>query len=255
MAKFEKVVQAYVIARAGNWSNVTVKNARSVLLSTGKQLALSNDGQRLYDYFKNERELAPYTIKTNMIRVGDFTDWAMESGHIDKDFNRVKLFMNHHGRLFKRVYEQAPVKFTLEEVLSKIGRMRDPEAQAKAAQLVRTGMRYTESFTLKDGYVIGKGNAKRFIHTATPEDELVTYTKSSVTFWSELKKVGLKPHDLRKAHALFLASNGAHIGELMTFMGWRSTQSAASYTQHARTQELTGKLNAAVKKAGNKVGK
>jgi hypothetical protein len=241
--EYRAMIEEYVQSKANSWSEKMKLNTRNQLAGFDGDTVLANDGARLYKFFTEERKLKPYSIKTYFVIVGEFVDWAMEQGHISRSFNNVKLYMKHNARLFKRVYAPQPVKHTLDEVLAKLKLIKSDETREKAGQLIRTGMRWEESFTLTpEGEVTGKGNAKRFVRTATPEDAAIRFTKTYQTFKVHLAEVGLKPHDLRKAHALWLAESGAHIGELMAFMGWRSMQSAASYLQTAKERELTAKL-------------
>lgn len=59
--------------------------------------------------------------------------------------------------------------------------------------------------------------------------ESCTFTHSYSTFLRELKKVGLKPHDLRKLCATELKRQGMSDIDLMKAMGWESITTAKAY--------------------------
>lgn len=244
---YMELVEGYLKSKGNSWSSKTAAGALGHLRGLPADVVLSNNGKLIYEHLTTERKLKPYSTKTYMIRVADFLDWAMEEGHVPRAFNNVKLYMRKNARLFKSVYQQNHTGFSFQEVLKRIAQIEDEESREFAAKLLATGLRIDESASLKDGMVVGKGNATRYVPAATKEHEAVRLKKHENTFRYHLKKVGLKPHDLRKAHANFLVENGATLPQLMAMMGWRTVQSAASYLASKGEQEFAEMVKKAMK--------
>jgi len=252
-----ELVDMYIETKKGSWADNTLYAVSVQLKSIPSEILLGNDGNALFQYLTKERKLKPYSTKINFTRAAGFIKWAVEEGRpeVNGFFNNFQTFIKHNRKLFSRVYVPKRVGHSVAECMKRIARMTDEEARKKAMQLLTTGMRWEESFTLKDGIVVGKGGARRQVHTATPEDENVRYSKTYHTFRKELLKVGLKPHDLRKAFATYIVSSqNMNLGELMAYMGWQSTQAAGSYIQSVREEQVTKSIREGMQDLFKKVG-
>jgi integrase len=88
--------------------------------------------------------------------------------------------------------------------------------------------------------VIGKGNKERFTTFAFPEHlEL----PSEWQVRTALKKIGLKPHSLRKLLATKLSRNSdIKNQDILAIMGWSSLETANKYLQPLNEQQLKQKM-------------
>ena len=239
---YETLVWEYVTSKALSWSNSTSSSELSRLLQMDPDKVLGKPA-KFYEYLRNERGLKPYSIKTAFIRAGDFVEWLMDEGKIERAANAIALFMKSHANLFKNAYTRKPSSLSLKEIKQRISQIEDEASRAKAMQLLQSGMRWTESGTLdKQGMIVGKGGKARKAHveeSAKPVD----YKLHKVTFSRHLSKVGLTPHVLRKAFATALVEHGASEADLMTIMGWSSILTASSYVGAKRERDLVQALH------------
>ncbi len=186
----------------------------------------------------------PYSRLTLWTRIVNMLDWAIEEGLIDGP-NQFKLFRKKNRRLFNHVYIRKHVSITFEEAKRRVNRIEDNRCQSKAKQLLRSGMRFSESFTLQDGEIRGKGSKVRKVFgtdTCKHDQAGVTYSQ----FYRALKKVDLKPHDLRKVFLTEAVAQGATHFELCKLAGWASINTASSYigVKDKTLEELVDKINA-----------
>jgi len=145
--------------------------------------------------------------------------------------------MKLNANLFKHAYTKEQLNVTFQEAAVLIASIENTDVREKAKRLLTGGLRYTESFTEHEGQVIGKGSKPRKIFA--PEGVgSITFNQSYTTFRRELKKLGLKPHTLRKLFANMLVEQGAGEMDLLKAMGWESIQTAASYLQAKRDEQL-----------------
>lgn len=204
-------------------------------------------GPKTYFLQLRDSGIRPYTIKTIFTRLSDFRRWQIDSGTIKTRQNDYREFIVQNANLFKNAYEKEQLTITYSEALKKVRAIKDEAVREKAMQLLATGMRWTESFTLDSrGTVLGKGNKRRKIFNASME---INWKKSYTHFRETLKReTGLKPHSLRKLFATRLAQEGLREADLMSVMGWSNIQTAASYLQPIREKELQETISQIVNK-------
>jgi integrase len=237
---YENAVDKYIESKALSWSETTCKTERSRLLAVDPKWL--DDPKGYYEFLKAAGR-KPYTIKTVFIRVGELIQFLIDNNIGNQDLkNTYKRFIRTHSRLFKNAYQKKALDLTWSEALKRIRKIDDEESRMKALQLLGSGMRYTESNTIKNGQIVGKGGKPRAIHLAKGTDNR-KYEKHYTTFCYHLKKVGLTPHMLRKLFATKAAEKGAHISDLMSLMGWSSSHTASIYIQAQRDAELASQVH------------
>lgn len=234
--------QQYLNDCALKWTQATQASEAKRLQHIN--LELIDDPKSIY-LSLTRHGLKPYTIKTTFMRLCGFYEWLLNK-KLKLGVNVYKHFINTHSNLFKNVYVSKKLQLSPSEALEKIKSIRDEDIRCKALQLYVSGMRYSESFTLhKDGagwYVKGKRGLIRRVFL-TDNLASVTFTRDRVTFYRELKRVGLTAHMLRKYAATNAIRAGADIPELLTIFGWSSAQTAIRYLQ-SRKEESLDKLMA-----------
>ncbi len=221
------LVEAYIDDHKTAWAESTLKSELARL----RRLDLSLAPEALFKQLQGQGKKA-YTIKTTFIRVCALERWA-------KFEPRFAQFMEKHGRRFKFVYEKEQVQVTYEEAEKRIMGL-EGRSREHALGLLRSGVRLTESYNVRDGQVKGKGGKTRKVYGTIKETE----AKSS--FARKLKAVGLKPHTLRKLCATRLAEKGATPADLCKIFGWSSIETAYQYLQ-AQGDERLGQLMEACK--------
>lgn len=210
-------VESYLKEKELEWSPKTIRSTRFTL--TKLLPYLTGDPVILWDYLLANQE--PYSRVTSWGRVCGFWEWANPGKNPYREF-RVK-----NARLFRGKYVRKTTSETMKEARTKIESISDPAIKRKALELLLTGMRWSESFTLKNGIIEGKGGAQRAIDL--PKVDGPELTCHYFTFLRALRDVGLKPHSLRKIYLSECVASGANVYELKELAGWASLESSLSY--------------------------
>lgn len=234
----EKLVNAYIESKKNAWSETTLKKEayrlRGITLEHLDQPALLHQALK-------EKGLKPYSLRTSLVRAGDFAEWLLERGEL-KGNNKVKAYVREHANEFKHAYHKKPVGMTWEEAVERIKTIKDDGTKQKAMELLFTGMRYSESETVAtDGTVVGKGGWHREVPMAK-EMKAKDFDGSYYKAYRALKKIGLTPHQLRKLAATKAAELGADIPTLMSMFGWRTVAMPALYLQDVKKNEVNERL-------------
>lgn len=224
----EYKLDRYLEAKSLAWAPSTLRTETAVLWAllpniNGNALELWN--------ILTSRQKSNHTRTITWGRVIAFWDHAY--GSTD---NPYREFKDKNKRLFKNSYVRKEVTVTYEEAKKRIQEIKDEATRIKALNLLQNGMRYSESNTEANGTILGKGNKTRKL--LLPIIPGPKYTKTYHTFWSELRKVGLTPHMLRKLAATKLVDLGLKEADLLKIFGWNSVQTASLYVQPKRDNEL-----------------
>lgn len=148
----------------------------------------------------------------------------MATGAVATGVNVYDEWRKENARVFRNVYEKKKPTISYEEARAKCESLQEP-ARSKALQLLSGGLRYTESSTLRDGQVVGKGGKVRNVYCLPTGANRQNYQ----AFRRALGRVGLKPHDLRKIFLTRLVEKGVNQFELCEVAGWSSIATASSY--------------------------
>lgn len=223
----EQLITEYLNKHQLAWAPTTIKAAHDLLNKYGS--SLNGNPSVLW---KAMAHLKPYSKVTVWSRVTDFWQWLIDTGHVTGP-NPYKQFREENARQFKHTYQRKTPKTTFAEALARIESLK-PEHKTKALQLLQGGLRFSESFSIEDGIVTGKGGKKRecFASASHPGTDGLEYR----TFLRALKKVGLKPHDLRKIFLNECVNQGADPFQLMEIAGWSNLNTAQSYIEANRTK-------------------
>jgi hypothetical protein len=214
------------------WAPSTLKTERARL----NALRAFLDLEPKEAYLKLSAKLRPYTLKVTFGRLANFEGWAIEKGYLQGP-NKFRAFYKSHANLFKHAYRREVVGITFDEARELILKeLTDSQVRAKALDLLKTGMRFTESLTEdKNNEIVGKGAKVRKVYRDGPA---ASWEASYQTFRRKLAEIGLKPHTLRKLCASKLGAEGAKEMDLLEIMGWESIQTASRYLQAKRESEL-----------------
>lgn len=226
----EQQLKEYIEYKRGAWAPTTLRSEVSRLYAVLPLLHLTP--QEVFVRLSKEGK-KPYTIRTIFVRIADFR------AHF-QDY-RFKEFLSKQANLFKNVYSKERVSITFQEARKRLEQIADKDVRELAFFILSNGLRSVEALTYKgDGMVLGKGARMRriFNHVDMEVGTPVTYIK----LYTELKKIGLKPHTLRKLAATELAANGLREADLMHVMGWTNIQTASWYLQPKSDEELANKL-------------
>lgn len=176
----------------------------------------------------------PYAASTAFTRWLEYKRWRS-----DKDVGEWEKYRKKHkfGRRYQRHLPQLSFA-EAKECLAKLS----PETRRKALELLYTGLRYSEYEKVEGQEVVGKGNKRRVL-----VGKVSGVKVKDKEFRKELKRVGLKPHDLRKIFATELARKGMSVFDLCAVMGWSGLNTAQSYVSAAKdlkgaVHELVGEI-------------
>lgn len=225
-------IDAYIESKELAWSKTTLRTERS-------RLNCLNEAE-LYNpraaYLRLRSTMGAYSIKTLFLRASAFHDWLIKQRVSLSTTNPYREFVQENANLFKNVYKKEVIGVTYAEAVALILTLSNESVRLHALHILKTGLRFTESLTESDGYVIGKGaKSRRVFGTSGPNGS----TKPTyATFRNALKTVGLKPHTLRKLFASELVNKGVTAPDLMAVLGWSNMQTAASYLQSRKNSEL-----------------
>jgi integrase len=186
---------------------------------------LNGDADALYAHLEAEGA-APYARATVFTRVGTFWDFVIARGEAQAP-NPYKVFKREKARLFKNVYTPKKPRITFEEAKARIALLTHAEDRAQAILLLTGGLRFSESLTIRDGMVIGKGGKPRDVFVGNNQGS--PYRRAYRSFLRALYSVGLKPHDLRKIFLTAFVEAGANMFELQEVAGWASLEPAKAY--------------------------
>jgi len=219
----------YIESKKGAWSEATLNTTKHSLLSWYE--VITGDPVLL---FENLRDLKPYSVVTTWTRVVGFWDWHSPNS------NPYRTYRTQNKQVFKSQYFPKQIKLSFSEIRTRVSLIQDTEVRTKAEELLYSGMRYSESFTISaEGVVKGKGGKYRkiFLPPGFPKTSPTSLSYQKV--YRELKQVGLTPHMLRKAAATRFAGAGMKEADLLKVMGWNSMETAKFYLQPKQDNELS----------------
>lgn len=225
----KNLIDSYIKDHELAWSQTTIKSERARLIQVADFLNKNPD--YLWDCL-NKRGIKPYSRVTIWTRVCNFWDWGIEHKHFEGS-NPYKAWRQINARLFKNAYQRKTPEISLKDAEKRIAQINDSAIKLKAFELLRSGLRFTESLSPDSDVVIGKGGKKRTIYVSQTK-----YSGGYIKFWRELKKVGLKPHMLRKIKATDLLRKGMDQVTLCEVMGWSSFETARSYLAPLKKEEI-----------------
>lgn len=231
-----KLIDNYLNAHQLAWAPTTLKSERSRLLAVSSIIA---SGPRAM-YEAKSAELKPYALKTLFIRLTDLERWANRSWGYG-------AFMQENARLFKHVYTKELTNHgSISQISALLSQIPNDHLRTLAFGLLRNGMRISEltSYDKRTGLVVGKNRRRRHLLSPSSLPDQHCSARDLTALRRELRKLGLKPHTLRKAAASALAREGRLSAEdLMRAMGWSNIQTAASYLQPLNDEKISAVAN------------
>lgn len=223
----QEQITNYINSKQLAWARTTQRSEQARL--TGA-LELLNQGASSM-YTEGSKRYKPYALKTLFIRAADFASWV--TGNANNEF---ATFLRDNRLAFKNAYERKTVGVDYAEASRRISAIGNSAIRQLASFILRSGLRAHEALTYDgSGRVTGKGAKERSVYSAMDGANCyVTYGE----LYKELKRVGLKPHDLRKLAATKLVEAGLKEADLLKVMGWSSIETAKHYLQPKSDSEL-----------------
>ncbi len=237
---YKKYLQSYLESKRYAWSPSTFQSEEPRLK---KLLEYVNDNPETL--WNSIETLGAYTRQTSWTRVCDFYDFLINKGLISISNNPYRQWRRENARSFKNVYTRKQQQLSFRECSERIRKINNGCVVAACNAILRNGLRISELSSYTDGQVRGKGNKLRAIPGPEWFVEVDIHTSRHLIY-RELKKVGLKPHDLRKVFATHLVKHGANIFQLCKIMGWSNVQTAQSYVNAGSTEELNNFVKEAI---------
>lgn len=246
--KYDELIYKYLEAHDPVWTNNTYATESAKLKTILRVLRISGlRGVAFYQTLKAEG-YHPYTIKAIVARAASLIAWGIK--HQIQGFGPTNTFedlLMSSPQLFRNVYKTERLKIGFDEAVEKIKTIPQENIREACLSLLRSGLRIHEIYkvNLETKSVIGKGGKERFTvwsypsHLELPSENQIRYA---------LKKVGLKPHSLRKLLATKLARNSDFSNaDIQQIFGWSSIETATKYIQPESESILKQKIQEALK--------
>ena len=225
------LIDQYLEAHEGAWALTTWKSERSRLNAVTH--LIDQGPEKLVE--DRAKHLKPYALKTLLIRIVHFENWAREAQlHRGSEYGQ---YIRKHKNRFKHAYVKEDIEIGFDEVAARIGSGgldHTGSVRDAAESLLRTGLRISELYGVDNGRVTGKGGKQRRTYGTTPSKPNI----SQASLRRALRKIGLKPHTLRKLCATRAAERGATPADLCKIFGWSSISTAYQYLQPKDDQRL-----------------
>jgi integrase len=224
-------IEQYLNEHEKAWSQSTLRSERYRLQAVSHVLGSGPDA--LWACLE-ERGIKPYSRVTYWTRVTDFYEWCISKG-LEQSPNPYRKWRDENALQFKHTYERKQPSITYNEARARIESIRDRDIREACLLLLEGALRYCElrTFSPTDRTVTGKGSKPRRIYADGKR-----YTGSYDRIRGALKSLELRPHDLRKLGATRFASLGLREEDLCKVMGWNSIETALSYLQPKKEEEI-----------------
>ena len=237
-------VNDYILSKKNSWARTSKKNERYRLQAHGHNVFANPDD--VYESLK--KTMHPHSIKTTLVRLGQFYDYLVESDKIPPSKNLWKLFMKSNAMIFKHAYQIERLTVTFDQAKALVQLIEEPYRSA-ASQLLEGGLRYCELHTFNGERVIGKGSKPRKVFLRE-ELKAFRYTGSYSALFVRLKAVGLKPHSLRKLCATeFSRHPDVKDQDTCAFFGWNDIGTSIKYRQSHNDERMSEMISSVVNKA------
>jgi len=232
--QINKLIESYLTAHTLAWAPTTLRSERARLNAVAH--LIPQGAAHLYE--QKQATLKPYALKTLFIRLADF------ELHVNKPWG-YRQFMQENARLFKHVYTREAINVSKDNISTLLSQLGSDSLVTLGFAVLRNGLRISElqSYDKASGMVVGKGGRARRLLAASLLPDNRPSAREVADFRAALKKVGLKPHTLRKAAATLLARGGMQSQDLLHVMGWSSLQTAVSYLQPQQDDKLAAFAN------------
>lgn len=246
MKKCQKQLEQFILhlSESGH-SPKTVKSIKERLSALLNKGLLSNDANKMNKILTNN-----YSQRSKLATWSDLTkfyDYLQATKQVDPP-NPFKKFKSLNKSLFKSDSNRQHINFTFDEAKEMISKIKDPRFMAKATELLHTGLRWQDSLSIdQNGYCVQKGGKKRkvFVIGNIPIGNSTLIKSNYHAFLKALKKVGLKPHDLRKIFANHCVKElGLNVYEIQRLLGHSSINTSQYYVS-VNDDSLQEKLTAA----------
>lgn len=227
----QELYRKYIADMAPGWTTASIRSENTRLNRLWE--VIDGDAGKLWAALS---EHGRYSRATYWTRVSAFMDWCIENGHATGP-NPYRVFRKKHKRNFLGAYERRPPKDTMEDAYRRILTIENAAIRNKCLQLLTAGLRWTESFTLEDGYVLGKGNKRRKVYPMPIAGPMAEKSQYGAVLRA-LKKIGISgPHKLRGIFLSDLVKRKIDSFELQKVAGWSSLATAQSYI-HANDDRI-----------------
>lgn len=220
----EKVDQ-YIQTKKNAWAESTQRSERHRLLAIIQ--ACPTFYYSPEDLWEAIQDRGAYTRCTMWTRAVTFAEFLGEG------YKELKQWRLDNAKQFKNNYQRNTPEITYGEAKRRILSIPDTGIRSKCLQLLQGGLRYSESLTLSDGRVRGKGGKVRRVY-AEPVQTEPGYN----AVYKALKEIGMTPHMLRKIKATHVAKSGARPEQLCKLFGWNDFNTAQSYIDAGSEDEL-----------------
>ncbi len=232
----KKQIQAYLESKKEVWAITTLRSEEARLNCLLP--FLDGNPEKLWTALQDYKPYARVTAWTRVTALWSFSFPGQKNAYV--------VFRQLNARRFKNAYVRKPARFEYAELQEKIETIPDEAARRIARHLIKTGLRYSETYAVQDGAVVGKGGKSRpVLGQPSPQSELpvMTYRR----FQKAIALAGLTSKDFRQVFATQLVRQGlVNDFDLLRIMGWSSVETARSYVAARKDGELKSRVAASL---------
>lgn len=223
--------EKYLDVYKNRWDVKTVNCKQSMLNQLSTKLGDCN-AETFFSYI--DSNLASYSRVTYISLAADYYSWLIETNR-KSGVNAIKALRKCKANNYKNAYQRKITGIRFEECEEKIHGIQDAKVKEICFDLLRSGLRVSELFSVNGNVVEGKFGLKRpFLGSVTCQVGEIHPN----TIRNHLAKVGLKPHDLRKAFVTKLIDAGLNLPDVASAVGHKSFKTTALYFQPKKDQVL-----------------
>lgn len=215
------MIDSFIASKTGIWAESMLKSERARLNSV---IHLLTDPVSPEVLWKGMAHFKPYSRITAYIRVVTYYEYVDKTTG-SNNANRLREWRKENAHLFRQKYTTRIPQISAEEAARDISAIKDDKVRSAANFILRSGIRSFELARIdNDNNVIGKGGKQRRVYAGRVAESVPYHA-----LYRALKKVGLKPHDLRKIRATDLLRQGMSLVDLQHAFGWSSLKTASVY--------------------------
>jgi integrase len=224
----ETLIKQYLQSKVNAWADSTRRSEAARLHATKD--VLNCLPAEAFD--RLGRRLKPYSVKTAMLRLA-----ACRAFGGDHSWSQ---WIKDNARVFKGAYKRSVDGLSFEEIKRRASLLTDVHTKNIVNELLHSGTRASEIRSRVGNNVVGKGSKSRALFGAATLTVEERTNLSYSDIHNACKALGTTPHACRKAFASKLARSGKVTEvDLLKIMGWESMETAKSYLQPMRDEQLS----------------
>ena len=224
------MIKEFIDSKRNVWAESMLKSEYSRLIAVEYLLDTPPSPEKIWNGLQSK---SSYTRLTTFTRIISFYKWY-DKVNATGFAKLLSDWRDDNVHLFRKKYKPTTPQISYEQAKEAIEKISSPEVRGAALFILSTGIRSFELNRIgSDSTVLGKGGKTRRVYTKE-KPVVVPYHQ----LYRELKRVGLKPHDLRKIRATQLLRKGMSLPDLQHAFGWNQLETAKCYLAPLQEEKI-----------------